>query len=150
MSGLFYTLPYATFGLVAGKVTDKVNRKLFLGIVVIIASLMQGMAGFTNSFSVLVAMRMLHGCMNSATNPLSFALISDYFPISQRATANSMIQAGNYMGVAAGSMTILLISSFGWKMAYGIMAIVGTLFGLGTMALVKEPERGRYLSAAEK
>jgi MFS family permease len=112
--------------------------------------LMQGMAGFTNSFSVLVAMRMLHGCMNSATNPLSFSLVSDYFPISQRATANSMIQAGNYMGVAAGSMTILLISSFGWKIAYGIMAVVGTLFGLGTMALVKEPERGRYLSNAEK
>jgi len=54
------------------------------------------------------------------------------------------------MGVAAGSMTILLISSYGWRMAYGIMAVVGTLFGLGTMALVKEPERGRYLTKSEK
>jgi len=150
MSGLFYTLPYASFGLIAGKISDKVNRKLFLGITVIIASLMQGLAGFTNSFSVLVAMRMLHGCMNSATNPLSFSLISDYFPMEKRATANSMIQAGNYVGVAAGSMTILLISSFGWKMAYGIMAAVGSIFGLGLIALVKEPERGRYLSKAEK
>jgi MFS family permease len=150
MSGLFYTLPYAFFGLIAGKVSDKVNRKLFLGITVIIASLMQGLAGFTNSFSVLVLMRILHGAMNSATNPLSFSLISDYFPIEKRATANSLIQCGNYMGVAAGSMTILLISSYGWRMAYGIMAVVGTLFGLGTMALVREPERGRYLTKAEK
>lgn len=61
-----------------------------------------------------------------------------------------MIQAGNYFGVAAGSMTILLISSFGWKMAYGIMAVIGTILGLGTIALVKEPERGRYLTSAEK
>lgn len=61
-----------------------------------------------------------------------------------------MIQAGNYVGVAAGSMTILLISSFGWKKAYGIMAVVGSLFGLGLLALVKEPMRGRYLSKAEK
>lgn len=40
MSGLFYTLPYASFGLIAGKISDKVNRKLFLGITVIVASLM--------------------------------------------------------------------------------------------------------------
>lgn len=70
--------------------------------------------------------------------------------MEKRATANSMIQAGNYVGVAAGSMTILLISSFGWKKAYGIMALVGTIFGAGLIALVKEPMRGRYLSNAEK
>ena len=150
MSGLFYTLPYATFGLVAGKVSDKVDRKLFLGIVVIAASLIQGVAGFTSSFSVFVLMRILHGAMNSATNPLSFSLVADYFPASKRTTANSIIQAGNYVGVAAGSMTILLVSSFGWKKAYGIMALVGSLFGLATWAFIKEPERGQFLTAAEK
>lgn len=39
LTGLIYTLPYASFGLVAGQISDKVNRKFFLGLVVVLASL---------------------------------------------------------------------------------------------------------------
>lgn len=139
-------MPYASFGLLAGKISDQVNRKLFLGIVVILASLTMGVSAFTSSFAVFGAMRILHGMMNSASNPLSFSLIADYFPPDRRATANSIIQAGNYIGVGVSSLSILLISSYGWKIAYGIMGAAGIAFGLLTMGLVKEPERGRFLS----
>lgn len=88
--------------------------------------------------------------LNSASNPLSFSLIADYFPPDKRATANSIIQAGNYIGVGVSSLSILLISSFGWRICYGIMGAVGLLFGLATMVLVKEPERGLYLDQATK
>lgn len=150
LAGLIYTLPYASFGLLAGKLSDQVNRKFFLGIVVILASLTMGVSAFTSSFAIFGAMRIFHGMMNSASNPLSFSLVADYFPPDRRATANSIIQAGNYIGVGVSSLSILLISSYGWKIAYGIMAAAGIVFGLGTMALIKEPERGRFLTAAEK
>lgn len=150
LAGLIYTIPYSVFGLFAGKISDQVNRKFFLGIVVILASLTMGVSAFTTSFAVFGAMRVLHGMMNSASNPLSFSLIADYFPPDRRATANSIIQAGNYIGVGVSSLSILLISSFGWKITYAIMAAAGVVFGLGTMSLIKEPERGRFLSAAEK
>ena len=80
LAGLLYTIPYATFGLWAGRMTDKVNRKLFLGGVIIMASLTMGVSGFVNSFAVFALMRMCHGMLNSASNPLSFSLIADYFP----------------------------------------------------------------------
>lgn len=150
LAGFIYTIPYASFGLLAGKISDQVNRKLFLGIVVILASLTMGVSAFTSSFAVFGAMRILHGMMNSASNPLSFSLIADYFPPDRRATANSIIQAGNYIGVGVSSLSILLISSYGWKIAYGIMAAAGIAFGAATMLFVKEPERGRFLSAEEK
>lgn len=91
MAGLLYTIPYATFGLWAGRKTDKVNRKLFLGIVIILASLTMGVSGFVNSFAVFALMRVFHGMLNSASNPLSFSLIADYFPQDKRATANSIV-----------------------------------------------------------
>lgn len=150
MAGLIYTLPYASFGLIAGKISDQVNRKFFLGIVVMLASLTMGVSAFTTSFAVFGAMRVIHGMMNSASNPLSFSLIADYFPPERRATANSIIQAGNYIGVGVSSLSILLISSYGWKIAYGIMAAAGLAFGVGTMLFVKEPERGQFLTKAEK
>ena len=93
-----------------GKYSDNVNRSLVLGAVVIMASLTIGITGFVNSFAVLAVMRIFHGMLNSATNPLSFSLISDYFPPTKRATANSILQAGNYIGVGVSSLSILLIS----------------------------------------
>mmetsp|Transcript_10078 Transcript_10078/g.16995 ORF Transcript_10078/g.16995 Transcript_10078/m.16995 type:complete len:293 (+) Transcript_10078:473-1351(+) len=150
LAGLVYTIPYSFFGLIAGKISDNVNRKLYLGIVVILASLTMGVSGFVNSFAVLAVMRVFHGMFNSASNPLSFSLIADYFPPSKRATANSIIQAGNYIGVGVSSLSILLISQYGWRVCYGIMAVMGTIFGIGTMAFIKEPERGRYLDEATK
>jgi len=91
LAGLIYTLPYAGFGLIAGKISDKVNRKLFLAIVVCLASATMGVSAATSSFAVFSLMRVLHGMLNSASNPLSFSLISDYFPPDRRATANSII-----------------------------------------------------------
>jgi MFS family permease len=64
---------------------------MFLGVVVIMASLCMGATGFSTSFGVLVAMRVIHGMLNAASNPLSFSLIADYFPKEKRATANSLI-----------------------------------------------------------
>lgn len=109
-----------------------------------------GATGFSSSFGVLVVMRVIHGMLNAASNPLSFSLIADYFPKENRATANSLIQAGNYVGVGFSSLTILLITKFGWRISFGIMALVGTIFGALTMTLVKEPERGRYLDEETK
>lgn len=148
--GLIYTVPYSFFGLVAGKISDSVNRKIYLGLVLILAGATCGVTGFFDSFFMLGAMRVLHGMLNSSSNPLSFSLISDYFPPEKRATANSIIQAGNYIGVAVSSFSILLITSFGWRAQYGIMAALGTLFGIMTMLTVKEPERGRFLDEATK
>jgi MFS family permease len=73
--GVFYTIPYCFFGLVAGKMTDTVNRKNFLGLVLVLAGAAVGVTGFYDSFVLLTVMRMVHGCLNSASNPVSFSLI---------------------------------------------------------------------------
>ena len=95
-------------------------------------------------------MRVIHAALNTSSNPLSFSLVSDYFPPDKRATANSLIQAGNYIGVGASSLSILLISKFGWRSTFQIMGLIGAVFGVATMALVKEPLRGRYIDEATK
>lgn len=48
------------------------------------------------------------------------------------------------------SLSILLITQFGWRMQYGIMAALSAILGLVCMTIVKEPERGRYLDDATK
>jgi len=55
--------------------TDTVNRKNFLGAVLLLAGAAVGVSGFYDSFVLLTIMRMVHGCLNSASNPVSFSLI---------------------------------------------------------------------------
>jgi len=84
-------VPYSFFGLVAGKISDSVNRKVFLALVVLLASATVGVSATSTSLLSFGLMRVIHGCLNSASNPLSFSLIADYFPPENRATANSII-----------------------------------------------------------
>lgn len=114
--------------------------------VLILAGATCGVTGAVNSFFMLGVMRVLHAMLNTSSNPLSFSLVADYFPPEKRATANSIIQAGNYLGVGVSSFSVLLISMYGWRAQYGIMAALSVALGLVSMFLVKEPERGQYLS----
>lgn len=145
LTGIAYTLPYALFGLLAGKITDKVNRKWALAIVIGLSAACMGVKGAVNSFGVLFAMRVFEGILSSATNPLSFSIIGDYFPPDKRATANSIIHSGSYIGNAMSSISILLISSLGWRSTYGVVAGVSALAAVLISTLIKEPERGVYV-----
>ena len=150
LTGLAYTIPYAAFGLVVGKMTDTTSRKFGLFAVAIAAAFSMGATGAISSFAVLAAMRVLHGMVNSASNPFSFALIGDYFPPDKRATANSIIHSGQYIGSALSSISILLIQKFGWRSTYGLMGVFSAMVAAGIFLFVKEPERGRFLSEKEK
>ena len=73
--------------------------------VLILAGATCGVTGAVNSFAMLCVMRVVHALLNTSSNPLSFSLVSDYFPPEKRATANSIIQAGNYLGVGVSSFS---------------------------------------------
>mmetsp|Transcript_8363 Transcript_8363/g.13979 ORF Transcript_8363/g.13979 Transcript_8363/m.13979 type:complete len:210 (+) Transcript_8363:758-1387(+) len=149
LTGLAYTVPFACFGLLVGKMTDNTSRKWALFAVMGLASASMGLTGALDSFIVLAAMRVFHGMVNSASNPFSFSLISDYFPPEKRATANSLIHSGQYIGQALSSISILAISAFGWRSTYGLMCL-SSLAVAGLIAfIVKEPRRGKYLTENE-
>ena len=139
LAGLAYTLPYSISGLVMGSLTGVVNRKIVLGCAVMISGLSQFLTGKFDSFTTLCAMRGLHGAANSATNPLTYSLVSDYVPPQKRATANSILSSAIYVGVSLSSLSILMIKSQGWRWAYQFMGAFGVCLGLSTLLFLKEP-----------
>jgi len=80
-----------------------------LGLSIVFGGLSQFIAGSFNSFPLLCGMRVLHGSVSAATNPLSYSLVADYVPPHRRATANSIISSSRYLGVSLSSLSILLI-----------------------------------------
>ena len=100
-----------------------------------------GISGFTNSFLAFALMRPLLGILSSIFNPLSFSLLADYFPADRRATANSIIQSGNYIGWGLSSISILSIKAFGWRKTYGLLGAVAMVVSALVISVVKEPPK---------
>lgn len=105
-------------------------------------SLTQLCNGAFDSFMVFAVMRLLHGCLSSFINPVSYSLLADYFPPDQRGTANSILSSANYLAIALSSLTIILIKNFGWKLAYTIMGGFGLFFSVLAALVIKVPKRG--------
>jgi predicted MFS family arabinose efflux permease len=126
-------------GLFYGKLTGKVNRKWILGIFMVLSGVTMGAAGFIDSFLVLAFSRFALGTISAMFNPMSFSLLTDYFPPERRATANSLIQSGNYVGWGLSSISILLIQRFGWRSTFGVLGAAGALMGAVCILFVKEP-----------
>lgn len=81
LSGLAFLIPYSLVGLYTGSLTDKTeNRKNLLGVVSILWSVTTLLSGAVDSFTVFAGMRVLLGVLESASNPLAYSLIRDYFP----------------------------------------------------------------------
>ena len=107
--GLCYTLPYAFSGLYMGSLTKKGNRKWMLISVIMLLSTFQISNGTLSSFTLLCVFRFLHGAISSSVDPMAYSLIGDIFPPDKRTTANSILSAGGFLGLAISSLTILLI-----------------------------------------
>jgi hypothetical protein len=142
--GFLYTLPFAICGLVMGALSDKLNRKVMLGVTVILSSLTQVVMGVVDSFPVLCCMRILQGSLNSATKPLTFSLVSDYIPADRRSTANSVLSSGVYIGIALSSLSILTIQKVGWRFTFSGLGVLGTLLGVFSLFFIREPRRGKF------
>ena len=107
-------------------------------------------SAMTTSFSVLFMMRFLHGAISSATDPVSYSLIADYFPPEKRSTANAILSTGNFIGIALSSLSIILIKQAGWRRAYGLMGLLGLAAGFMGLVGVREPKSLTAINEAKK
>jgi len=79
LSGLAFAASYSVCGIFAGIVSDRVNRKVFVGITCILWSACTFFSGLIDSFGALFAFRFLLGFFESAFAPCAYGIISDYF-----------------------------------------------------------------------
>lgn len=141
--GLFSTIPFAIAGMYTSTFSKKDNRIWKLIYFICILSMLQIGTGLIDSFFCLAFFKTLYSIFISAIPPLSYSLMTDFFPSDRRTTANSILASGSYMGIALSSMSIVLIKRIGWRNTYKVMGCMG-LLAAGIMLFVKEPIRGQF------
>jgi len=107
-------------------------------------SVMTALCGLATSFPLLLAARVGTAVGEAGGTPPSHSLISDYFPLSTRATALSLYA----LGVPLGSMLGSLLGGwgnelYGWRNAFMLVGAPGVLVALLVVLTIKEPARGQ-------
>ena len=108
LGGIAFALFYATLGIPIAAWADRSSRRNVLALAVALWSAMTALCGAAASFAMLVLARIGTAIGEAGGTPPSHSLISDYFPLRQRATALSLYALDIPIGAALGS------SAGGW------------------------------------
>jgi MFS family permease len=74
-------------------------------------------------------LRIAFGIFSSIGGPASLSLIRDMFPVEKRSIANAIYSTSAYFGMAASSLSGLLIESNGWRFDYMVAGVIGLCTG---------------------
>ena len=100
LGGLAFAIFYTTLGIPIPALADRTSRVKILSIAMVVWSAMTALCGFAQNFWMLLLARIGVGVGEAGASPPSHSLISDYFPVSTRATALSIYA----LGIPVGSM----------------------------------------------
>ncbi len=130
---------------------DRWSRKKSIGIMAVLWSLATAACAFTRNFGQLFAARAAIGIGEAGYAPGGTAMISALYPEKRRAFMVGIWNASIPLGMAAGIVIGGIIASrWGWRHAFGIVALPGLIIVLlflfvrdyKTVGLEKTVDRG--------
>jgi predicted MFS family arabinose efflux permease len=144
LAGLIYSTGFGLAGLPIGFVIDRINRSQFLSVLLAVWSVAATLCAFVGSYAQLAISRFVIGAAESGGQPISMALIADWFRIDRRGTA---------IGIWTFNRSISLLVSFavggyiavhlGWRAAFLIAGLPGILLSVLMLSTLREPSRPR-------
>ncbi|CAG7823077.1 unnamed protein product [Allacma fusca] len=146
LAGPSFILVFTVSGIVWGLVADRFNRVRLLTMAALMFSASLVGAAFATKYWHLILSRMLLAAGESGCSPLAAGMISDTFPLKQRAFAMSLFNWGIYIGYglsyAIGTyVTEADIFEQGWRASFFVSGVPGILLAILFFFTTKDPER---------
>jgi MFS family permease len=150
LTGFAFSAIHLFFGFPMARLSDKGNRVAILSICFAMWSVMTAMCGLSANFLQLCLARMGVGIGETACQPASHSLISDYFPPGVRTKPLAIyglgLPVGSFAGMIIGGF---ILDHWGWRAAFFVVGLPGIIMALLTWRFIKEPQRGRYDAGRE-
>jgi MFS family permease len=164
---------YALAQVVAGVLAIRYGFRKMLAIYLFVWSLFTVLTGLANGLILLLASRLLVGLAEAGAYPTAAALVKNWFPLSRRGFANSMVALGGRLGGAIGQrMTPLLVVLFasysmsahgavaggpvaalvydsaasGWRQTLMLFGVVGMVYAVVYWFIARDSARQHPLS----
>jgi len=143
LSGLAFAFIYTTLGIPIARWADLGNRRNIIALAVTVWSTMTVLCGAAQSFIQLFMARFGVGVGEAGGSPPAHSIVSDIFPVEQRATALSIYSLGVYGGILVSTVGgAYLVQMFDWRTAFVVVGLPGLLLAVLVRLIIKEPPRG--------
>jgi ACS family hexuronate transporter-like MFS transporter len=152
-----FLVTYGAMYLVGGRLLDFLGtRRGFLAIMIFwsVACMSHGLAG---GVVMLAACRLLLGAGEGGGFPAATRAVSEWFPVSERATAMGIINGGTAVGaVVAPPLIAIVLTRVGWfhlanwRWVFFLTGGLGLLWTLGWWRTYQPPETHRGVGDAER
>jgi MFS family permease len=143
LTGFAFAVFYSFMGVPIARLADRWSRVNVLALAITLWSVATALCGAAYNYLTLFVARSATGVGEAGGSPPSHSLISDYFPISQRATALAVYAMAVPIGVSIGSVASGWGNVyFGWRWTFVMVGLPGLLVALLIKLTVKEPPRG--------
>lgn len=143
LTGPAFAVANAIAGIPLARLADRWSRRGIVAWGLLAWSVLTAMQGLTRTFGTLLMARIGVGIGEASTGPSAHSLISDYFPMRQRATAISIYTIGGHVGVALAFIVGGWLSdAYSWRTALVAVGLPGVVLSFLFRFTVREPARG--------
>jgi MFS family permease len=134
---------YAVLSPVGGYLADRFSRRYVIAGSLFVWSAVTWWTGHVTSYDQLVTARALMGISEACYIPAALALIADFHTGPTRSRAVGVHQMGIYTGVIIGGFSGYVADApqLGWRFAFSVCGVVGVLYALPLLLLLKNAPR---------
>ncbi|KAA9021027.1 MFS transporter [Niallia endozanthoxylica] len=137
--GSVFFLLYSISAVLGGMLADKVGTRVVIAGMVIIWSLVQFSTLFMSSFAFLLITRIILGAGEGPAYSLAMTAASKWLPKEKRGIGISLVSVGGPLGVAISAPILMsMISNYGWRSAFIATGVVGAIWVVAWLWIVKE------------
>jgi ACS family glucarate transporter-like MFS transporter len=148
LSAFFW--PYFLLQIPAGWFADKIGQRISLALSVGAWSVATAATAFARGTVSLVGFRILLGIGEAGAYPSAAGVTARWFPDKERSRVSALFDSGSKFGAATSlPITAWLIVTTGWRAAFMISGAVGLIWALVWWFYYDEPEKHKYMNAAE-
>lgn len=143
LGGIAFATFYTVLGIPLARIADRGNRRNLLAVCLAIWSAATALCGLAANFWQLLLARIGVAIGEAGGSPPSHSMISDFFPVDQRATALGIYALGIPIGTMLGNLGGGWINeNMEWRTAFLIVGMPGVILALIVRLTLVEPRRG--------
>ena len=133
-----------------GWLADRVNPRATYAILIALWSVATAALGFAWSITLLIALRVLVGALESPSFPINNRIVTTWFPERERATAIGVYTAGEFVGLAFLTPALMYLQLHsGWRIIFFCLGGLGILWSLVWYLIYRGPMSFPRTNSAE-